>query len=98
MIHNALGEMYRAAGQLDRALPHYREAIHFYELAGDLYGAARTRYNVALSFLSAGRLADARDYADAALRNYQTYGTSAQQDIQKTLDLIADIDKASHPH
>jgi len=66
VIHNALGEMYRAAGQLDRALPHYREAIHFYELAGDLYGAARTRYNVALSFLSAGRLADARDYADAA--------------------------------
>ena len=97
-VHNQLGAAYGEAGQLDRALPHFRESIRHKESAGDLYGAALTRYNVALAFLNARRFADARDYADAALRNFQTFGASAQQDIQKTLDLIADIDKASHPH
>jgi hypothetical protein len=29
------------------------------------------------------------------LRDYQTYGASAEQGIQKTLDLIARIDKAA---
>jgi hypothetical protein len=68
------------------------------ESAGNLYGAAQARYNVALALANAGRFADARDYANAALRNFQTYRASAQQDVQKALDLIADIDKALHPH
>jgi tetratricopeptide (TPR) repeat protein len=98
VIHNQLGAIYGDASQLDRALHHYRESIRHKESAGNLYCAALTRYNVALVLLNAGRFADARDYARAALRNYQTYGASAQQDIQDTLDLIALIDKASHPH
>ena len=98
VAHSQLGWIYGDAGQLDHALPHYRESIHFHESAGNLYGAAQTRHNVAVDLLSAGRFADARDYAHAALRNFQTFGASAQQDIQKMLDLIADIDKASHPH
>jgi tetratricopeptide (TPR) repeat protein len=97
-IHNSLGAINRNAGQLDRALHHYRESVRYQESAGDLHGAAVTRYNVALAFLDARRFADARDYAHAALRNFQTYGAGAQQDIQDTLDLIARIDKASHPH
>jgi tetratricopeptide (TPR) repeat protein len=97
-IHNQLGATYGDVGQLDRALHHYREAIRCEESAGNLYGAAQTHYNVAVDLLNAGRFADARDYAHAALRNFQTYGASAQQDIQNTLDLIARIDKASHPH
>jgi tetratricopeptide (TPR) repeat protein len=98
VIHNQLGVIYGDTGELDRALDHYRESIRYKESAGNLYGAALTRYNVAIELLKVGRLADARDYAHAALRNFQTYGASAQQDIQSTLDLIADIDKASHPH
>jgi len=95
VIHNQLGASYGDAGQLDRALRHYRESIRYRESAGNLYGAALTQYNVAVALLRARRLADARDYADAALRNYQTYGASAEQDIQDTLGLIAAIDKAA---
>jgi hypothetical protein len=67
------------------------------ESAGNLYDAAQSRCSVAIAFLNARppRFADARDYALAALRNFQTYGPGAEQDIQKTLDLIADIDKAA---
>ena len=36
-----------------------------------------------------------REYAAAALRNYQTYGASAAKDVQDTLDLIARIAKAA---
>ncbi len=93
-IHNQLGVVYWNAGHLDRALHHYRQSIHFKELAGEIHGAANSRYNVALALRNAGRFADAKDYALAALRNYQTYGASAQEDVQKTLELIAAIDKS----
>jgi len=43
----------------------------------------------------AAHLADAWQYAEAALRGFQTYGAGAADDIQKTLDLIAEIAKAA---
>ena len=49
VTHNQLGMVYQHAGDIDRALPHYREAIRDEELQGDTYGAAQTRCNVALS-------------------------------------------------
>jgi tetratricopeptide (TPR) repeat protein len=91
---NNLGLAYEAAGKLDRTLYHYREAIQLFGSVGDLYRAARTQYNVAIALLGERRLPDAREYALAALRNFQTYGAGAQEMIQKTLDLIALIDKA----
>jgi tetratricopeptide (TPR) repeat protein len=95
VVHNQLGVIYdEGAGDLDRALPHYRECIRYGEAAGNLYGAARTRFNVALALRDAGRLADAREYALAALRNFQTYGDRAAAEIQKTQGLIAEIERA----
>jgi tetratricopeptide (TPR) repeat protein len=92
-VHNNLGEVYRNVGDLDRALSHTREAIRYFEAAGDLYNAAGTRFNVALALAQAGRLADAREYAYAALRNFQTYGDRAAAEIQETQGLIADIER-----
>jgi tetratricopeptide (TPR) repeat protein len=97
VIHDALGSMCEEAGQPERAWHHRRDAIRFNELAGDLYRAARTRFNVAHSLLKANRFADAKAYALAALRNFQTYGARAPEEIQQTLDLIALIDKAASP-
>ena len=94
-MYNYLENDNLAIGQLDRALQHYHETIRIAESAGDLFDAASTRYNVALTLGSVGRFADARDYALAALRNFQTYGASAQEQVQDTLDLIARIDKAA---
>jgi len=53
-------------------LPHWREAIDYAEAASNLYEAGQTRYNVALALARAGRLQDAREYAQVALRNFQT--------------------------
>jgi len=93
VAHNQLGNIYKDAGDLARALQHYRESIRYYEAAGNLYGAARTRFNVAVTLRGAGRLADAREYAHAALRNFQTYGERAAEDIQDAQGLIELIEQ-----
>ncbi|MGB2985070.1 MAG: tetratricopeptide repeat protein [Phycisphaerae bacterium] len=94
VTHSQLGMIYNNVGDIDRALPHYRESIRYFEAAGDLYHAATARYYVALALAQSGRLPDAREYALAALRNFETYGDAAAQDIQKTQQLIAKIDQA----
>jgi len=94
VIHNQLGIIYDSAGDLDRSLHHWRESIRYKEAAGNLYGAATTRSNIARALASAGRFHDARAYADEAFRNYQACA-NAEQEIQKTLDLIAAIAKAA---
>ena len=93
VVHNQLGNIYDDAGQSDRSLHHYNESIRLSEPAGDLFGAARARYNVARTLLRTGRFADAKEYALAALRNYQTYGDGAQKEVLDTLELISLIDK-----
>jgi tetratricopeptide (TPR) repeat protein len=94
VIHNQLGGIYYDAGDLDRALSHSRDSIRYKEMAGNLYSAAGTRYNVALILKQSGRFDDALDYANAALRNFETYGEGAAEMIQKTRNLIAQIEKA----
>jgi tetratricopeptide (TPR) repeat protein len=94
VTHNQLGAIYYDAGDLDRALSHYRDSIRYNEVAGNLYSAALTRYNVALVLIRSGRFVDALDYANAALHNYETYGEGAAEKIQKTRNLIAQIEKA----
>lgn len=92
VTHNQLGNIYGDAGDLDLALTHRREAIRYSELAENLYHAAETRYNATIDLFRAGRFADAREYALAALRNYQTYGDRAAAEIQRTEELIAKIE------
>jgi tetratricopeptide (TPR) repeat protein len=94
VVHHQLGAIYHAAGDLDQALAHYRHSIRYSESAGDLYGAAQTQRNVARALLLRGRFPDAKEYALAALRNFQTYGEGAKDDVLDTRELIALIDKA----
>jgi tetratricopeptide (TPR) repeat protein len=94
VAHNQLGICYFAAGSSDNALPHLRAAARYYEAAGDPYGAAHTRFNVAVGLRNAGRLEDALDYARAALRGYATYGDRAAAEMQETQRLIAAIEQA----
>ena len=95
VVHNQLGNIYSEARDIDRALQHYRQDIRYCEEAGDQFGAGETRYNVALALRDAGRLDDARAYAEAALANYQPFGERATAQIQRTGRLIAAIDKAA---
>lgn len=94
VAHNQLGIIYRDVGDLDRAVQHYRESIHYEEMQGNLYGAAQTRFNVARGFLYAGRREDALEYAQSALRGYETYGERAAAEIEETRQLIAAIREA----
>jgi tetratricopeptide (TPR) repeat protein len=90
VIHNQLGAAYHCAGDFDRAVEHYREAVQLYEQVGKLYRAAQTRFNVALA-LSDVRRADALDYAEAALRGFESFGEREGEWIEKTRGLIAEI-------
>jgi tetratricopeptide (TPR) repeat protein len=91
ITHNQLGNIYSEAGDIDRVLQHYRKAIRYKEQTGDLFGAGQTRYNVARALRGAGRLDDARAYAEAALANFQTFGERATAEFQNTERLIVAI-------
>jgi len=92
-VHNQLGSIYGEAGDLDNSLPHHRESIRYCEVEGDFYRAAQARYKIAASLAGTGRLADAREYAHAALRNYETFGDRAAEDIQELQKFIAAIEE-----
>jgi hypothetical protein len=94
VAHGQLGNIYNDAGDIDRALPHYRECIRYFEAAGDRYHAAGTRFNVAVALEQAGRLADARDYAEAARRNFEQFGAAAADLAERARGLLADIVQA----
>jgi tetratricopeptide (TPR) repeat protein len=49
VVHVQLGNIYDEGINSDLALGHYRKSINYYESAGNLYGAAQTRYNVAIA-------------------------------------------------
>ena len=95
MTHHQVGLIFSDAGDTERALEHYQKSINYKESVDDLYGAAGTRYNVAIALLKGGRFDDAKEYALAALRNFQTYGAGAADKVQKTLELIAIIEQAA---
>jgi tetratricopeptide (TPR) repeat protein len=94
VIHNQLGNIYDDAGDIDRALHHYRQGIQSADKTGDIVAAGQWRFNVAITLLRAGRLADARAYAEAALANFRAFGDRAADHIQETEGLIAAIDQA----
>jgi tetratricopeptide (TPR) repeat protein len=94
VAHSQLGNIHSDAGNIDRSLHHYQQGVRHCEQAGDIFGAGQTRHNVALALRNAGRLSDARAYAEAALANYRTFGDRAADDIQRTERLIAAIDQA----
>jgi len=94
VAHGSLGNIYNDAGDLHRALSRWRESIRYFESEGNLHSAAQARRNVAVALARAGRLADAREYALAALRNYETFGDRAAKEIEETKGLIEAIKKA----
>jgi hypothetical protein len=94
VTHNSLGEIWRAASDIERTVPHYNKSIRYAEAAQNFYKAAGTRYNVALLFAQQGRFEDALLYAHAARRDYARYGAGAAQDVEKMEGLIAEIEEA----
>jgi tetratricopeptide (TPR) repeat protein len=94
IAHHQLGVNYRVAGNVERALYHYRQDIRYCEEAGDTYGAGHGRRSAALALLHAGRLDDARAYAEAALANFNFFGERAAEDVEGAQQLMTLIDQA----
>jgi hypothetical protein len=57
----------------------------------DCFGAGQTRYNVAVTLFNADRLADAREWARAALRDYESCG-NADEKVMLTAKLLERIE------
>jgi tetratricopeptide (TPR) repeat protein len=91
--HHQLGIIYGLLGDIDRALHHYQLDIRLCEQAGDIKGAGIARQDAAKTLGRAGRLSDARAYAEAALANFRTFGDRAANDIKSVEELIAKIDQ-----
>jgi tetratricopeptide (TPR) repeat protein len=94
VAHHQLGTINGDAGDLDRAVLHYRESVRLKEAAGNSYGAANTRFNVAVDLLKAGREREALEYARAALQGYEPYGEGAAAEIADSRGLIAQIENS----
>jgi tetratricopeptide (TPR) repeat protein len=68
-------------GDIDRALPHYREAIRFDQLRRNTFGAAKTRFNLAIALRDVGRLGESRKYAVAAFGELQRLEGPISEDL-----------------
>jgi tetratricopeptide (TPR) repeat protein len=92
-VHNSLGLIYDHAGRLEAALHHFQEAIRHRERARNRHGAGQVRENLARALAGRGRLGEARTWAQAALRDYESYGEHARADIDKMRQLLDQIDQ-----
>lgn len=95
--HTMLGVVYDRAGLLDVAAEHFELSIRFEEKVGNRFGAGQSRCNLALLYLKHKRLPEARDYANAALADFRSYGDNAAESIATTERLLSVIDAALAP-
>lgn len=91
VIHNQLATIYQGMLDIESSLHHSRQAIREYERTGNLFAASQSRSNAAVTLLIADRQADALEYAQAALRGFESYGEKAAMEIERTRQLIAKI-------
>lgn len=68
-------------GDIDRALPHYREAIRYDQLQNNIFGAAKTRFNLAIALRDVGRLGESRRYAVAAFGELRKISGPISEDL-----------------
>jgi tetratricopeptide (TPR) repeat protein len=96
ITYNQIGVIYeKVQGKTEQAVAHYREAIRYFEQAGNLYGAAGTRFNVAVAYANEYRFEDALLFAQAALANYEQFGLAAADRVERARGLVAQIEQAA---
>jgi tetratricopeptide (TPR) repeat protein len=93
VAHMQIGNIYDDAGDTETARSHWREAIRYAEAGDESYAAGEIRSNVAGSLAQEGRFSDAREYALAALRNFEQFGAGAADMIHRTQQLLSRIEQ-----
>jgi tetratricopeptide (TPR) repeat protein len=91
--HHQIGNIYRDAGQIEAALRHYQEALRHYEGMQDRFAAGQIRGNLARILANVGRFADAREWAQSALRDFEAC-ENAEQEVVMALKLLEEIESA----
>jgi tetratricopeptide (TPR) repeat protein len=91
-VENQFGVIYRRVGDTRQALRHYQLAIQHEEARGSVFGAALTRYNIAILLLLDGRIGDALPYARAALDGYEQAGPGAADHVSRARRLISELE------
>jgi tetratricopeptide (TPR) repeat protein len=89
--HSQLGIVCSSLGQIDVALDHYLASARLLEGVGDRFEAGKTRYNAAFALAGARLVADAREWVQAALRDFRAC-ENADQEILLTLKLLEQIE------
>jgi tetratricopeptide (TPR) repeat protein len=93
-VENDLGNAYLRAGRkyLGEALRHYQRSVQHKEALGDIFGAGRTRFNIAVLLANNGRTGDALHFARAALDNLLSSGPGAAAAAGLARQLIAGLE------
>ena len=80
-------------GDIDRAVPHYREAIRYDQLRRNTFGAAKTRFNLSIALRDVGRLGESRKYAVAAFGELQRIDGPISEDLfERARKLVMNIE------
>ena len=104
-INHQLGLLYAGLGRTELARDHYEKRLQICEQTGDRYPAGLTRHNMAAMYLRASAqekttsrrrdlLDRAQAYAQAALRDFQTYQGHATDQEAAAKELLHRIAEA----
>ena len=95
--HNQqLGHSCFSLGDLDRALPYYRESIRYHELQENMEAIAETRFSVAMALRDANRLPEARRYAQDAHNDFQKLPAADPEILSRAERLVNSIEQKLH--
>lgn len=93
ITHAHIGNSYDALGDAENARAHWHEAIRYAESAAAYYSAGHIRWNMSRLLAREGRFADAREYALAALRDFERFGAGAAEEVASAKHLLALIEE-----
>ena len=92
--HNQqLGHICFSLGDLDRALPYYRESIRYHERQENTEAVAETRFSLAMALRDANRLAEARRYARDAHNDFQKLSAPDPEMLGRAERLVNSIEQ-----
>jgi tetratricopeptide (TPR) repeat protein len=91
--HHQLGVIYGETRDTDRALQHYRQAIHYEEQQDNRYSAGQSRFSAAIDLRAVGRNREALLYVRAALRDFDATGAGAATVAGRVRQLIAVLEQ-----
>ena len=92
IVHARIGQIYRISGRWSDALGYDTAARALSEAAGDVFGQATGRLNVALDLHGLGRPDDGRVYAAAAAQAFAALGERGRAGADLARQLLAELD------